>query len=79
MELKVNNLLNYNPWLTCPFTPKVLKGKERAPTPYSSVVFTSDLHLSLLKSLGARHTNRAEKDANGTHQGGPPVLPKPKP
>ncbi len=26
--------------LTCPFTPKVLRARERAPTPYLSIVFT---------------------------------------
>jgi hypothetical protein len=34
---------------------KVLRVKERALTPYSSVVFTLDSHLSLSRSLGARH------------------------
>ncbi len=36
--------------------PKVLWAKEHAPTPYSSVVFALDSHLSLLRSLGVRHT-----------------------
>ncbi len=35
---------------------KVLRAMERAPTPYSSIVFTSDSHLSLLRNLGA-HQN----------------------
>ncbi len=34
-------------------TPKVLQAEECAPTLYSSVVFTLDLRLSLLKSLGS--------------------------
>jgi hypothetical protein len=38
--------------LARPSTPKVLRAKERALTPYFSNVFTSDLHLSLLWSLG---------------------------
>jgi hypothetical protein len=28
----------------CPFTPKVLRAKERTPTPHSSIVFTLDCH-----------------------------------
>jgi hypothetical protein len=38
-----------------PFTPKVLRARECAPTPHSFVVFTSNSHLSLSRSLGARH------------------------
>ncbi len=38
-----------------PSIPKVLQVKEHAPTPYTSVVFTLDSHLSLSKSLGVRH------------------------
>jgi len=34
---------------------KVLRAKERAPTPDSSVVFSLDSHLNLPRSLGARH------------------------
>jgi hypothetical protein len=34
-----------------PSTPKVLQAKECAPTPYSSVVFTLDSHLSLSRGL----------------------------
>jgi hypothetical protein len=30
----------------------MLRAKEHAPTPYPFVVFTSDLHLSLSRSLG---------------------------
>jgi hypothetical protein len=37
------------------FTFKVLRAKERALIPYSSVIFTLYLHLSLSKSLGACH------------------------
>jgi hypothetical protein len=37
-----------------PSTPKVLRTKERAPTPYSFIVFTSYSYLSLSRSLGAR-------------------------
>jgi hypothetical protein len=33
----------------------VLQAKERASTPNSSIVFTLDSHLSLSRSLGARH------------------------
>jgi hypothetical protein len=49
-------LLNPHPRaLARPFIPKMLRTKECAPTPYSSVVFTSNSHLSLLMSLGANH------------------------
>ncbi len=53
-------------WITChssyspsqnsntSFYPKVLRARERAPTPYPFVVFTLDSHLSLLSSLGVR-------------------------
>jgi hypothetical protein len=37
---------------TCPSTPKVLRAKECAPIPYFSIVFTSNSHLNLLRSLG---------------------------
>jgi hypothetical protein len=37
-----------------PLYPKVLRAKEHAPAPYSSVIFTLDSHLSLLRSLEAR-------------------------
>jgi hypothetical protein len=37
-----------------PFTPKVLWIKERAPIPYSSIVFTSNSHLNLSK-IGCRN------------------------
>jgi hypothetical protein len=40
-----------------PSTPEVLQAKERALTPCSSVVFTSNSHLSLLRSLGVRQIN----------------------
>jgi len=33
---------------------KVLQAREHAPTPCSSVVFSLDLHLNPLKSLGVR-------------------------
>jgi len=36
-----------------PSTPKVVRIKECASTPYSSIIFTLDLHLSLLRNLGA--------------------------
>ncbi len=36
---------------------KVLRARERAPTPYSSDVSTSNSPLSLSKSLGTRHFN----------------------
>jgi len=36
-----------------PSTPKMLQVKEHALIPYSFVIFTLDLHLSLSKSLGA--------------------------
>jgi hypothetical protein len=39
----------------CPSTPKVLRAKERAPTPCSSIIFSLDAHLSLQRRLGARH------------------------
>jgi len=38
--------------LACPFTLKMLRVKERTPTPHSSIVFTLDSHLNLLRSLG---------------------------
>ncbi len=41
--------------LTRPSTPKVLQVRERAPTPYPSVVFTLDSYLSLSKNWGVRH------------------------
>jgi hypothetical protein len=37
-----------------PLYPKVLRTRERAPTPYSSAVFTSDSYLSLSRNLGVR-------------------------
>ncbi len=50
----------HSPWFhlgapACPFIPKVLQARERAPTPCSFIVFTSNSHLSLSRSLGARH------------------------
>jgi hypothetical protein len=49
------NLPNPHPkTLTRPSTPEMLQVKERAPTPYSSIVFTLNLHLSLSRSLGVR-------------------------
>ncbi len=39
---------------TNPSTPEILRAKEHTPTPHSSVVFTLDSHLSLLRSLGVR-------------------------
>jgi len=45
-----------------PLYPKVLRARERAPPPYSFVVFTLDSHLSLLKSLGAcRRLRKVER------------------
>ncbi len=47
-----------NPYLeapTHPFTPKVLRAREHSWTPHSSIVFTLDSHLSLLRSLGVHH------------------------
>jgi hypothetical protein len=38
-----------------PSTPKMLRAMERAPTPHSSVVFTLDSHLNILRSLGVCH------------------------
>jgi hypothetical protein len=38
-----------------PLYPEVLRTKERASTPYFSVVFALDLHLSLSRSLGVHH------------------------
>jgi hypothetical protein len=38
-----------------PSTPKVLRTKKCALTPYSFVIFTLDLHLSLPRSLGVRY------------------------
>jgi len=35
-------------------TPKVLPVKERAPTPYPSIIFTLDSYLNLSKGLGVR-------------------------
>jgi hypothetical protein len=48
------------------FNPKMLWIREHAPTPYSSVVFTSNSHLSLLRSLGAcqKHFPIAKKKCN---------------
>jgi hypothetical protein len=42
---------------THPFILKVLRTRERAPTPEPSTVFTLDSHLSLSKSLGACHND----------------------
>jgi hypothetical protein len=39
---------------------KMLGAKKRAPTFYSSVVFTLDSHLSLSRSLGVRHSTFVE-------------------
>jgi len=41
--------------LAHPSTPKVLQAKKRVSTPYFSVVFTLDLHLSLSRNSRARH------------------------
>ncbi len=38
-----------------PLTPKVLRARERALTPDSSVVFTLDSHLNLSRNLGTCH------------------------
>jgi len=40
---------------THPFTLKMLRAKERTLTPHSSIVFTLDSHLNLLRSLGVCH------------------------
>jgi hypothetical protein len=45
----------------------MLQAKERAPTPCSSAVFTSNSHLSLLRSLGAPNSQ--------THTQIPPLAP----
>ncbi len=45
-----------------PLPPKVLRVRERAPTPNSSVVFTLDSHLSLSKSLGLRQSMNRFKE-----------------
>jgi len=37
-----------------PLAPKALQAKECAPALYSSVVFTSDSHLSVSRNLGVR-------------------------
>jgi hypothetical protein len=50
---------------TRPSTPEVLRIKECTPIPHFSVVFTLNLHLNMLKSLGVRHTylqNGLQKD-----------------
>ncbi len=41
--------------LARPFTPKVLRTKERTLVPCLFIVFTLDLQLSLSRSLGVRH------------------------
>jgi hypothetical protein len=46
---------------------KVLRAKERAPTPCSSVVFSLDSHLSPLRSLGVRHILLPTKYYNKTN------------
>jgi hypothetical protein len=53
IELLVNLLSPHPGTLACPSTPEVLWARERAPTSYSSVIFTLDLHLSLSKELGS--------------------------
>jgi len=37
---------------TCPSTPKMLQAKERAPTPYPSIVFTFAFVVEFIKELG---------------------------
>jgi len=37
--------------LTCPFTPKVLRARERASTPFPSIVFTFGLAIKSIKEL----------------------------
>jgi hypothetical protein len=39
----------------------VLQASERAPTPYFSIIFISNSHLSLLGSLEARHHQPTKK------------------
>jgi len=57
-----------------PLPLKVLRAKEHAPIPYFSIVFTSNSHLSLSKSLGARHwssemgTRKIDKHINYSHE-----------
>ncbi len=41
-----------NQSFTCRSTPKVLRTRERALTPYSSVVLTLNSHLNISNSLG---------------------------
>jgi len=41
-----------------PLSLEVLRAKERAPIPYFSTVFSLDLHLSPLRSLGVRQYSK---------------------
>ncbi len=52
--------------------PKVLRTKERAPTPYSLVVFTLDSHFNLLRSLGACQLPNLPRSSGWPR---PPTLP----
>jgi len=55
IELLVNLPSPHFGALARPFTPKVLWAKERTPILKPSTIFTLDSHLSLSRSLGARH------------------------
>jgi hypothetical protein len=52
IELLVTLLSSHPRAPAHPSTLKVLRAKERAPTPYPSTIFTLDSHLSLSRSLG---------------------------
>jgi hypothetical protein len=50
------NLLNpYPGTLARPSTPKVLRDKEHAPTPFPSIVFTFGLAIESIQEFGVRH------------------------
>jgi hypothetical protein len=52
IKLLVNLPSPYFGALACPSTPEVLRAKEHAPTPSSSVVFTFGLPIESIKELG---------------------------
>ncbi len=56
IDLLVTRLSPHPRTPTCPFAPKVLRAKERAPTPYPSIVFTLGLIVKSIKEFGGVST-----------------------
>jgi hypothetical protein len=46
---------------TCPSTPKMLRARERTPTPYPSIVFTFKLTIESIRELGGASTCKVYK------------------